>query len=47
AVLRVDVLAAAIYKEMTTDELGLLDLVYSPPFARTWDILNVAGNVSR
>ncbi|MGL6227805.1 MAG: CoA-disulfide reductase [Culicoidibacterales bacterium] len=47
AVLRVDVLAAAIYKEMTTDELGLLDLVYSPPFARTWDILNVAGNVSK
>lgn len=47
AVLRTDVLAAAIYKEMTTDELGLLDLIYSPPFSRTWDILNVAGNVSK
>lgn len=47
AVLRVDVLAAAIYKGMTTDELGLLDLVYSPPFSRTWDILNVVGNVSK
>lgn len=47
AVLRVDVLAAAIDKGMTTDELGNLDLCYSPPFARTWDVLNVAGNVSK
>lgn len=47
AVLRVDVLAAAIDKEMTTDELGDLDLAYSPPFSRTWDVLNVAGNVAK
>lgn len=47
AVLRIDVIAAAIAGKMTTDQLGLLDLVYSPPFARTWDILNVAGNVSK
>ncbi|MGX7060273.1 CoA-disulfide reductase [Vagococcus humatus] len=47
AVLRVDVLATAIQKEMTTDELGMLDLCYAPPFARTWDVLNVAGNVAK
>ena len=31
AVLRVDVLAAAIDKHMTIDELGMLDLCYAPP----------------
>lgn len=47
AVQRCNVLAACIYAKMTTDQLGMLDLCYSPPFARTWDVLNVAGNVSR
>ena len=47
AVLRIDVLATAITKKMTTEELGFLDLVYAPPFARTWDALNVAGNVAK
>lgn len=47
AVLRVDVLAAAIDKGMTVEELGNLDLSYSPPFSKTWDILNVAGNVAK
>lgn len=47
AVQRVNVLATAIYNKMTTMELGMLDLCYSPPFARTWDILNVTGNVSK
>ena len=47
AVLRVDTLAAAIHTGMTTEELGMLDLCYAPPFARTWDALNVAGNVAR
>lgn len=47
AVLRVDVLATAIYKKMTTEELGFLDLIYAPPFARTWDFLNVLGNVAK
>jgi hypothetical protein len=32
---------------MTTEQLGMLDLCYAPPFARTWDVLNVAGNVSK
>ncbi|WP_156324632.1 hypothetical protein [Bacillus sp. FJAT-27245] len=30
-----------------TEELGMLDLCYAPPFSRTWDALNVAGNVSK
>jgi NADPH-dependent 2,4-dienoyl-CoA reductase/sulfur reductase-like enzyme len=47
AVLRVDVLAAAIFMKMTTEQLGMLDLCYAPPFARTWDVLNVAANVAK
>ena len=47
AVLRVDTLAAAIHSGMTTEDLGMLDLCYAPPFARTWDCLNVAGNVAK
>ncbi|MGL4687601.1 MAG: CoA-disulfide reductase [Fusobacteriaceae bacterium] len=47
AVLRVDVLATAIYSKMTVNELGMLDLCYSPPFARTWDVLNVVGNAAK
>lgn len=47
AVQRTNVLATAIYNKMTTAELGMLDLCYAPPFARTWDVLNVVGNVSK
>lgn len=47
AVLRVDTLATAIYSKMTVDELGMLDLCYSPPFSRTWDVINVVGNVAK
>lgn len=47
AVQRANVLACAIFSKLTTNQLGMLDLCYAPPFARTWDILNVAGNVSK
>lgn len=47
AVQRTNVLAAAIYSKMTTQQLGMLDLCYAPPFARTWDALNIAGNASK
>lgn len=47
AVLRVDILATAIFNNMTTEQLGMLDLCYAPPFARTWDAVNVAGNVAK
>lgn len=47
AVLRVDALAAAIYSKLTVDEIGMMDFCYAPPFARTWDVMNVAGNVAK
>lgn len=47
AVQRCNVLAACIYAKITTEQLGMLDLCYAPPFSRTWDVLNVAGNVSK
>ena len=47
AVLRADVIAACIHAGLTVDELGMLDLCYAPPFARTWDSLNVAGNAAK
>ena len=47
AVQRANVIATAITAKMTTDQLGMLDLCYAPPFATTWDVLNVIGNVSK
>ena len=47
SVQRANVLAAAIFGKMTTNQLGMLDLCYAPPLARTWDVLTVAGNVSK
>lgn len=47
AVQRANVIAACVFGKLTTNQLGMLDLCYAPPFARTWDILNVAGNVSK
>ena len=47
SVQRCNVLATAIFAKLTTNQLGMLDLCYAPPFARTWDVLNVAGNVCK
>lgn len=47
AVQRANVLAVAITAKMTVKQLGMVDLCYAPPFARTWDVLNVAGNVAK
>ena len=47
AVQRANVLAVAITAKMTVTQLGMVDLCYAPPFARTWDVLNVAGNVAK
>lgn len=44
AVQRCNVIATCIFAKMTTAQLGMLDLSYAPPFSRTWDVLNVAGN---
>lgn len=46
-VLRIDALAVAIYSKLTVEDLGMMDFCYSPPFSRTWDIMNVAGNVAK
>ncbi len=47
AVQRTNALAVAIYNGMTTEQLGMMDFAYAPPFARTWDVLNIAGNVAK
>lgn len=47
AVQRTNALAVAIYAKLTTEQLGMMDFCYSPPFARTWDVLNRAGNVAK
>lgn len=47
AVMRVDVFAVAIHNEMTTDDLGMTDLVYAPPFAGVWDAIHIACNAAK
>jgi NADPH-dependent 2,4-dienoyl-CoA reductase/sulfur reductase-like enzyme len=47
AALRINVIAMAIKTEMTVKELGMMDFCYAPPFSKTWDALNVAGNVAK
>lgn len=43
---RIDVLATALHKEMTVEELSRLDLAYVPPMSPVWDPLLVAANVA-
>ncbi|HUV09418.1 MAG TPA: FAD-dependent oxidoreductase, partial [Acidimicrobiia bacterium] len=40
---RVDVLAAAVWTEMTADEFSSLDLAYAPPFSPVWDPVLIAA----
>ncbi len=40
---RIDVLAVALWNEMTVDEMIGLDLGYAPPFAPVWDPVLVAA----
>ena len=47
AVMRTDVLAAAVHAGMTTEELGMLDLAYAPPFASVWDAVHIAANAAK
>jgi NADPH-dependent 2,4-dienoyl-CoA reductase/sulfur reductase-like enzyme len=44
---RIDVLATALHKGMTVEELSQLDLAYVPPIAPVWDPLLVAANVAQ
>jgi hypothetical protein len=41
---RLDVLATAIYKQMTVFELAELDLSCSPRYAPVWDPLLITAN---
>ena len=43
---RLDVLATAIYKQMTVFEIAELDLAYAPPYSPVWDPILVAANVA-
>lgn len=43
---RIDVLATALHKGMTVEELSRLDLAYVPPIAPVWDPLLVAANIA-
>lgn len=42
---RIDVLATALYNQMTVRSISQLDLSYSPPYAPVWDPILVAANV--
>lgn len=44
---RIDVLACAIDRGMTTEELGYLDLGYAPMFAGVWDAVQIAANAAK
>jgi NADPH-dependent 2,4-dienoyl-CoA reductase/sulfur reductase-like enzyme len=43
---RIDVLATALWNEMTVDEITQLDLGYAPPFSPLWDPVQVAARKS-
>ena len=43
---RIDVLATAIWNEMTVEEVSGLDLSYAPPFAPVWDPVLIAARQS-
>ena len=47
AALRINVISMAIRAKMTTAELGMMDFCYAPPISKTWDALNVVGNVAK
>ena len=43
---RVDVFATAITAKMTTEDIAVLDLTYSPSIAPVYDPIHVAANVA-
>jgi len=43
---RIDVLATAIWNNMTVDEIAQLDLGYAPPFSPLWDPVQVSARQS-
>ena len=47
AVMRADMFAIAIHTGLTTEELGMVDLAYAPPFASVWDAVHIAANAAK
>jgi NADPH-dependent 2,4-dienoyl-CoA reductase/sulfur reductase-like enzyme len=45
--IRIDPIALAIDRGMTTDELGFADFGYAPPFSGVWDAIAVAANAAK
>ncbi len=45
--LRIDSIAVAIDRGMTTGELGFADFGYAPPFSGVWDAIAVAANAAK
>lgn len=43
AVSRINTLSVALWAGMTLDDIGYLDLAYSPPFSGSWDLIHVAA----
>ncbi len=41
---RIDILSAALYNEMTIDDMRNIDFSYSPPFGPVWEPVHVAIN---
>ncbi|MDI9571203.1 MAG: FAD-dependent oxidoreductase [Pseudomonadota bacterium] len=40
---RINTLAAALWAGLAIDELGYIDLAYSPPFSGAWDVIHLAA----
>ena len=47
AALRLHALTTAIYAGLTTKEIGFIDYAYAPPFASTWEAINIAANTAK
>jgi NADPH-dependent 2,4-dienoyl-CoA reductase/sulfur reductase-like enzyme len=47
AVSRINALSVALWSGLTIDEIGYLDLAYSPPYGGAWDIIHNAAQVLR
>jgi NADPH-dependent 2,4-dienoyl-CoA reductase/sulfur reductase-like enzyme len=44
---RINILSAALWGNMTLDDVGYLDLAYAPPFSGAWDPIHVAAQTLR
>ncbi len=47
AVSRINALSVALWSGMTIEEIGYLDLAYSPPYGGAWDIIHNAAQALR